>query len=43
MATGVVAAVTGSAFLADRQADGSYTLVDSTRAMFPQTGGQIRT
>ncbi|MFB7756925.1 M4 family metallopeptidase [Streptomyces sp. NPDC056121] len=28
---------------ADKEADGSYTLVDSTRAMYPVTGGQIRT
>ncbi|MEK0101040.1 M4 family metallopeptidase, partial [Streptomyces sp. A475] len=28
---------------ADKEADGSYTLVDSTRAMDPVTGGQIRT
>ncbi|MEV5612106.1 M4 family metallopeptidase [Streptomyces sp. NPDC052225] len=28
---------------ADKAADGSYTLVDSTRAMYPVTGGQIRT
>ncbi|WP_335939775.1 M4 family metallopeptidase [Streptomyces sp. PTD5-9] len=27
----------------DRGTDGSYTLVDSTRAMYPKTGGQIRT
>ncbi|MEU6659701.1 M4 family metallopeptidase [Streptomyces sp. NPDC046821] len=28
---------------ADKEADGSYTLVDSTRAMYAKTGGQIRT
>ncbi|MFF2303371.1 M4 family metallopeptidase [Streptomyces sp. NPDC058128] len=28
---------------ADESADGSYTLVDSTRAMYTVTGGQIRT
>lgn len=28
---------------ADKAADGSHTLVDSTRAMYPVTGGQIRT
>ncbi|MFC9674016.1 M4 family metallopeptidase [Streptomyces sp. NPDC056949] len=27
----------------NKEADGSYTLVDSTRAMYAQTGGQIRT
>ncbi|MGW7708761.1 M4 family metallopeptidase [Streptomyces sp. NPDC054771] len=27
----------------NKEADGSYTLVDSTRAMYPRTGGQIRT
>lgn len=27
----------------NKESDGSYTLVDSTRAMYPQTGGQIRT
>ncbi|MFF8614439.1 M4 family metallopeptidase [Streptomyces sp. NPDC015350] len=27
----------------NKEADGSYTLVDSTRAMYPATGGQIRT
>ncbi|MBW5253383.1 M4 family metallopeptidase [Streptomyces sp. P01-B04] len=27
----------------NKETDGSYTLVDSTRAMYPQTGGQIRT
>ncbi|TXS43548.1 peptidase M4 family protein [Streptomyces sp. or43] len=27
----------------NKEAEGSYTLVDSTRAMYPLTGGQIRT
>ncbi|MER5276624.1 M4 family metallopeptidase [Streptomyces sp. NPDC002809] len=27
----------------DKGTDGAYTLVDSTRAMYPRTGGQIRT
>ncbi|MEV5604142.1 M4 family metallopeptidase [Streptomyces sp. NPDC052299] len=27
----------------NKEANGSYTLVDSTRAMYPSTGGQIRT
>ncbi|MCX4862997.1 M4 family metallopeptidase [Streptomyces sp. NBC_00257] len=27
----------------NKEPDGSYTLVDSTRAMYPRTGGQIRT
>ncbi|MEU1367081.1 M4 family metallopeptidase [Streptomyces sp. NPDC005803] len=27
----------------NKETDGSYTLVDSTRAMYPRTGGQIRT
>lgn len=27
----------------NKEADGSYTLADSTRAMYPVTGGQIRT
>ncbi|MFD0337496.1 M4 family metallopeptidase [Streptomyces sp. NPDC127117] len=27
----------------NKETDGSYTLVDSTRTMYPQTGGQIRT
>ncbi|MFD8687555.1 M4 family metallopeptidase [Streptomyces sp. NPDC059651] len=27
----------------DKETDGSYTLVDSSRAMYPQAGGQIRT
>ncbi|MYW12113.1 hypothetical protein GT034_27735, partial [Streptomyces sp. SID2563] len=27
----------------NKETDGSYTLVDSTRAMYPSTGGQIRT
>ncbi|MFB7013804.1 MULTISPECIES: M4 family metallopeptidase [unclassified Streptomyces] len=27
----------------NKEADGSYTLVDSTRSMYAQTGGQIRT
>ncbi|MEV8456120.1 M4 family metallopeptidase [Streptomyces sp. NPDC052095] len=27
----------------NKETDGSYTLVDSTRAMYPATGGQIRT
>ncbi|MFI7367038.1 M4 family metallopeptidase [Streptomyces sp. NPDC050149] len=27
----------------NKETDGSYTLVDSTRAMYPVTGGQIRT
>ncbi|MGZ2361366.1 M4 family metallopeptidase [Streptomyces sp. 372A] len=27
----------------NEETDGSYTLVDSTRAMYPSTGGQIRT
>ncbi|MET8569971.1 M4 family metallopeptidase [Streptomyces sp. NPDC004783] len=42
-ATGVRMDGTEAALNANREADGSYTLVDSTRAMFPRTGGQIRT
>ncbi|QNS04017.1 M4 family metallopeptidase [Streptomyces xanthii] len=42
-ATGVRVDGTDVRLEADKAADGSYTLVDSTRAMYPVTGGQIRT
>ncbi|WP_353944835.1 M4 family metallopeptidase [Streptomyces sp. HUAS MG91] len=42
-ATGVRVDGTETTLEADKAADGSYTLVDSTRAMYPATGGQIRT
>ncbi|MCQ4210074.1 M4 family metallopeptidase [Streptomyces longispororuber] len=42
-ATGVRVDGSEAQLEADKAADGSYTLVDSTRAMYPVTGGQIRT
>ncbi|MFI6880973.1 M4 family metallopeptidase [Streptomyces sp. NPDC050400] len=42
-ATGVRVDGSEAQLEADRAADGSYTLVDSTRAMYPVSGGQIRT
>ncbi|MFF4837554.1 M4 family metallopeptidase [Streptomyces sp. NPDC001315] len=43
VATGVRVDGTEVELNADSQADGSYALVDSTRAMYSTTGGQIRT
>ncbi|MFE3943982.1 hypothetical protein ACFXPV_19215 [Streptomyces sp. NPDC059118] len=41
--TGVRVDGTEAELHVNKEADGSYTLVDSTRAMYPRTGGQIRT
>ncbi|MFF9128440.1 M4 family metallopeptidase [Streptomyces sp. NPDC014889] len=42
-ATGVRVDGSEAKLNANREADGSYTLVDSTRDMYARTGGQIRT
>ncbi|MFE6974836.1 M4 family metallopeptidase [Streptomyces sp. NPDC057682] len=42
-ATGVRVDGSEAALDVNKETDGSYTLVDSTRAMYPTTGGQIRT